>query len=108
MKINHSIPQHNCFMIIQPARGGYTSRCRLVNHNVGEIYELTDIDSGVVITAELLEYCTYVLAKIPDILCYTSYGIGSEKLVPALMAKYSQLKYDSEIEVLLLRKLKKA
>lgn len=93
-------------MIIQPARGDYTRRCRLINKQGGEIYRLEDIDNGTVVSAELLEYCTYMLCQIPDILCYMSYGIGSEKLVPALLSRYPQLKEDSEIEVLLLRKIK--
>ncbi|WP_303181406.1 hypothetical protein [uncultured Butyricimonas sp.] len=102
--IKHSIPKHSCFAIIQPARGQYTARCRLVNGREGELYRLTN--EGEEVYAELLDMFVYTLKDIPESNCFWAYGISKEKLVQALMSKYPRLREDSEIELLLLRKCK--
>lgn len=102
--VKHSVPKHSCFAIIQPARGQYTARCRLVNGHEGELYKL--MNDGEEVYAELLDMFVYRLGEIPESNCFWAYGIGKEKLVRALMNKYPRLREDSEIELLLLRKCK--
>lgn len=103
LSIKHGCPKHSCFAIIQPARGNYSVRCRLVNGREGELYKLTNEGEGEVY-AELLDMFVYTLKELPESNCYWAYGMGKEKLMRALMNKYPNLREDSEIELLLLRK----
>lgn len=102
--VNHGIPRHSCFAIIQPARGQYTARCRLVNGREGELYKLTN--EGEEVYAELLDMFVYTLKDIPESNCFWAYGMSKERLVRALMNKYPRLREGSEVELLLLRKCK--
>lgn len=104
--ISHGQPKHACFAIIQPSRGHYTDRCRLVNGKQGEIYKLTSPDDGVEVFAELLDLYVYTIRELPESSCYWAYGMNKEKLIRALMNKYPRLREDSEIELLLLRRCK--
>ena len=103
--VEHSIPKHSCFAIIQPARGNYTSRCRLVNGLEGELYKLTNEGENE-IYAELLDLFVYTLNELPESNCYWAYGMSKEKLIRGLMNKFPRLRESSEIELLLLRKCK--
>lgn len=102
--VKHGVPKHSCFAIIQPARGQYTTRCRLVNGRVGELYKLTN--EGEEVYAELLDMFVYTLKDIPESNCFWAYGMSKERLVSALMNRYPRLREGSEVELLLLRKCK--
>lgn len=105
ISIKHGCPKHSCFAIIQPARGHYADRCRLVNGHEGEIYKL-NMEGDDEVFAELLDMFEYTLRELPESNCYWAYGMSKEKLTRALMNKYPRLREDSEIELLLLRRCK--
>lgn len=102
MKIKHSIPRHNCFTIMQPARGNYSSRCFLANKEAGELYELEDIESGEIKQTVLLDYFTFTLEELPNSICYITYGQPAADIKRALMSKFPGLNSESKIEVLIL------
>lgn len=104
MQISHSIPSHDCFMIMQPFRGGYTSRCYLANKTEGELYELKDIDTGITQQSILLDYYVYTIAELPDGICYITYGLSAQDVKRALLNRYRELSSESKIEVLILKK----
>lgn len=106
IKIKHSLPVHNCFMIMQPARKNYASRCLLVNKETGELYELEDVKDGTCVMAILLDYYTFEMRELPETLCYLSYGSSKEITERALSRKYPSLRQSqAEVEVLVLMKL---
>lgn len=100
--MRHSIPRHNCFTIMQPARGNYSSRCFLVNKKEGELYELEDLETGEIKQAVLLDYFIYRLKELPDCICYITYGQLADKIKRALANRFPGLNSESEIEVLIL------
>lgn len=104
MKVKHSVPSHDCFMIMQPARGEYRKRCFLVNGEKGEVYELEDIDTGNITMAILLDMFYYTLNELPESLCYLCYGLPRDSVVKALRSRYPELQDRGGVEVLILQK----
>lgn len=104
MKIKHSVPSHDCFMIIQPARGDYRSRCLLVNGEKGEVYELEDVDSGNITRAILLDLFCYAVNELPESICYLCYGLPRLTVIKALYSRYPELQSGKNVEVLIIQK----
>lgn len=107
VKIKHGIPKHDCFMIMRPAAGRYIERCRLANNHAGEIMELEDPVTGDITITETLDMYRYTLQDLPESICYITYGLSASKVKSAILSRYPGTAPDTDIEVVVLLKLKK-
>lgn len=105
--IQHGIPIHSFFYIIQPLSSvPYSERLQPNNPNFKKpVLKLQDPKSGKVHRAELWDVLRIELYKIPDHMCRAAYGTNSNVVVPMLEKRYPSIRTKKEVEFLQLKKL---
>ena len=105
--IQHGIPSHPFFYIIQPPSDElYSKRVQPLNPDFKKpVLEFKDPRTKLPWKAELWDVLKIELYRIPDHMCRAAYGANSNTVVPMLEARYPELRTKKEVEFLQLKKL---
>ena len=105
--IQHGIPQHPFFYIIQPPSAvPYGERVQPQNPDFKKpVMELQDPKSKEKYKCELWDVLRLELFRMPDHMCRAAYGANAIEVKNVLVAKYPSIKNKQEVEFLQLKKL---
>jgi hypothetical protein len=104
--IQHGIPQHPFFFIVQPDIGkSYGERVQVDSEFEKPIIELEDPANKTRYKAQVWDVFKLHIDHVPRHFFLITYGAEAEKAIPRLEKKYPSIKQTRKVEFLLLKRL---
>lgn len=104
--IQHGIPKHPFFLIVQPDIGTpYGERVKLDPQFKKPVIELQDPVKKSVSHAELWDVFKFHIDEVPRHMFMLTYGADAQTVIPNLEQKFPSIKQTRKVEFLLLKKL---